>query len=44
MYILFCALPIVFHDTAWAAVAYLRWFNITDNDGWLQLDQVPILF
>jgi hypothetical protein len=39
MYILFCALPIVFHDTAWAAVAYLRWFNITDNDGWLQLDQ-----
>lgn len=39
MYLLFCALPIVFHDTAWAAVAYLRWFNITDNDGWLQLDQ-----
>lgn len=39
MYLLFCALPVVFHDTAWATVAYLRWFNITDNDGWLQLDQ-----
>ena len=39
MYLLFCALPVVFHDTAWATVAYLRWFNITDNDGWLQIDQ-----
>ena len=29
----------VFHDLAWATIAYLRYLNVTDNDGWLEIDQ-----
>ena len=36
---MFSALPLVFHDCAWATIAYLRYLNVTDNDGWLEIDQ-----
>ena len=35
MYLAFSLMPLVFHDCSWAWVAYLRHFNVTDNDSWL---------
>ena len=39
MYLTFSLLPLLFHDCSWAWVAYLRHFNVTDNDQWLELGE-----
>lgn len=39
MYLLFSILPLIFHDFAWSTIAYLRYLNVTDNEGWLEIDQ-----
>ena len=39
IYLLFSLLPLVFHDFSWSTIAYLRYLNVTDSDGWLEIDQ-----
>ena len=39
VYLLFSLLPLIFHDHAWSTIAYLRYLNVTDNEGWLEIDQ-----
>ena len=39
MYVVFSLLPLIFHDAAWATIAYLRHLIVTDNSNWLELDQ-----
>ena len=39
MYLLFSLLPLSFHDLAWSTIAYLRYLNVTDSEGWLEIDQ-----
>ena len=39
IYILFSLLPLSFHDLAWSTIAYLRYLNVTDSEGWLEIDQ-----
>ena len=39
VYLLFSLLPLSFHDLAWSTIAYLRFLNVTDSEGWLEIDQ-----
>ena len=44
LYLLFSILPLSFHDFSWSTIAYLRYLNVTDKDGWLEIDPEKLRF